>query len=107
MPFSRPTKKKLRETGRFECCELCGSKTPRLANKGLQAAHIVSANEGGLDHPDNAIVLCNRCAEAFDRLLKAAVAKAFMCCNSKSHTKYKAPQNWYKAEGRRAKRDDI
>jgi hypothetical protein len=107
MPFSRPTKKKLRESGRFECCELCGSKTPRLDNKGLQATHIVSENQGGPDNPDNAIILCNSCAETFDRLLKAVIAKAFMCCNSNSYTKYKAPSDWYKAEGRRAKKDNI
>jgi 5-methylcytosine-specific restriction endonuclease McrA len=107
MAFSKSTIKKLKQNGRFDCCEFCGACIPRLENKGLQASHVVSDQCGGPDHPDNAIVLCNHCAEAFDRFLKAKIAKAFDHANSAQGTKFSAPNDWLKAEGRRATGDVI
>lgn len=107
MAFGARTKRALRTAGRYECCELCGGKAPRLANNGLQAAHIVSDSSGGADHPDNAIVLCHSCAEVFDRYLKAKVVRAFALSNERSQTTFFAPPDWITGEGRRARGDDV
>jgi hypothetical protein len=107
MAFSKSTIKKLKKDGRFDCCEFCGACIPRLENKGLQASHIISDKCDGLDHPDNAIVLCNHCAEAFDRFLKGKIAKAFAYYNTLRQAKLSAPSDWSNAEGRRATGDVI
>ena len=107
MPFSSSTKRTLKRQGRYECCELCGSKIPRLENNGLQAAHIISDSSGGLDKPENAVVLCHSCAEVFDRFLKAKIAKAFETSRSEHGTPYVTPPDWITGEGRRSKGDEI
>jgi hypothetical protein len=107
MAFGKSTIRQLKKDGRFDCCEFCGARIPRLENNGLQAAHVISDQFGGPDHPDNAIVLCNHCAEAFDRFLKAKIAKAFHYTNSIRQTTFSAPDDWPKAEGRRASGDVI
>ncbi|MGO9586385.1 MAG: HNH endonuclease [Limisphaerales bacterium] len=107
MAFSKSTIKKLKRDGRFDCCEFCGARIPRLENNGLQAAHVISDQNGGPDHPDNAIVLCHQCAEAFDRFLKAKIAKAFDHANSTRQTAFSVPNDWLDAEGRRATGDVI
>lgn len=107
MPFTAQTKRSLMAAGRYECCEFCGSKIPRLENNGLQAAHIVSDSSGGLDNPDNAVVLCHSCAEVFDRFLKAKIAKAFQLSNTQQGTSFTAPPDWPTGEGRRSRGDDI
>jgi len=105
--FSPKFKRALRKAGRLECCEVCGWKVPRLANKGLDASHIVSKNSGGPERVDNVIVLCPRCAVVFDRFLKPAIAKAFKLCNQNKQTKYATPKDWATAEGMRARGDNI
>lgn len=107
MPFSTKTKKTLRKAGRFDCCELCGARSPCLENNGLQAAHVVSESSGGLDDPDNAIVLCHQCAEVFDRVMKAKIHKALMMSNQHTGTTYLVPADWPGAEGRRCRGDRV
>ena len=107
MPFSANTKKSLKKAGRFECCELCGARSPCLKSNGLQAAHVVSDSSGGLDHADNAIVLCYQCAEVFDRVIKAKIDKALRLSNQHHRTTYAVPSDWPGAEGRRCKGDRV
>ena len=101
MPFSNKVWKQLREAGRYECCEMCGFKLPRLDNKGLVGAHIISENDGGKDHPDNALVLCRNCAESFDTVLKPKIYKAFNLHDMA------APKGWERGEGRTSLEDEI
>jgi hypothetical protein len=103
--FSYKIKDQLKKAGRFECCEFCGFKCPRLENNGLHAAHIISDSSGGADHIDNALVLCPSCAEVFDRFTKAKIYKAFKLSKKKG-IKYVAPRDWLEGEGRRGD-DDI
>jgi hypothetical protein len=107
MPFSANTKKSLKKAGRFECCELCGARSPCLENNGLQAAHVVSDSSGGQDDADNAIVLCHHCAEVFDRVIKAKIHKALVVSNQHRGTMYAVPSDWPRAEGRRCKGDRV
>jgi predicted restriction endonuclease len=103
--FTYKIKKQLREAGRFECCEFCGFKCPRLKNNGLHAAHIISDSLDGPEHVDNAIVLCPSCTEVFDRFTKAKIYKAFELAKQDG-LKYSVPEDWPNAEGRRGD-DDI
>lgn len=107
MPFSKRTKDRLRDIGRFDCCEFCCTCCPRLANNGLQAAHIVSDSSGGPDDPDNDVVLCHQCAEVFDRFLKAKIAKAVGLANQRNGTQYSVPPDWTTGEGRRSPQDEV
>jgi len=103
MAFSDKVWRQLKKVGRYDCCEMCGFKMPLLANRGLEASHIVSENDGGKDHIDNAIVLCPNCAKSFDTLLKRKIYKAF-----KLHGKvYSAPKGWEHGEGRGSPDDKI
>jgi hypothetical protein len=104
MAFKPKTKRKWRKADRFECCEVCGWKAPRLENKGLLAAHIIS---NGPEDAANVLFLCHSCEEVFDRFLKPVIAKAFECSNQKKGTAYMVPENWIRGEGRRAKGDVI
>jgi hypothetical protein len=101
MAFSKKVKDRLKKDGRFKCCEMCGFQMPRLENCGLQAAHIVSEKDDGADSPDNALVLCNNCADSFDRFIKPVLFKALELKG------IKAPDGWKKSEGRQSKRDKI
>lgn len=101
MAFSPRVKRHLVKAKRFQCCEMCGFQTPRLANRGLQASHIVAEKDGGTDSPDNALVLCNNCAELFDRLIKPVLFKAL------DQMGIKAPRGWKTAEGRGAHKDSV
>lgn len=83
MAFSIKVKKELERAGRFAACELCGFQAPRLANRGLLAAHIVSE------------------AETFDHFLKPFLFNALKLKG------IKAPNGWATSEGRRARRDII
>jgi predicted restriction endonuclease len=105
--FSRSVLDKLKKQQRFTACELCGGSIPRLKNRGLQAAHIVAEKDRGTDDEPNAIVLCHSCAEAFDRFLKAKIAKAFRHINQRSGTQFACPDGWEDGEGRRAKGDEV
>lgn len=107
MPFSTTTKEKLYDLERYECCEMCGTQCPALENKGLQAAHIISDSSGGPDAVENAITLCPKCAEVFDRFVKAKIAKAFEHCNEVNGTDFKCPPDWINGEGRRARGDKV
>jgi predicted restriction endonuclease len=101
MAFSKKVKERLKKDGRFKCCEMCGFQMPRLENCGLQAAHIVSEKDGGPDSADNSLVLCNNCADSFDRFIKPVLFKALALMD------IKAPTGWEKSEGRRARGDSI
>ena len=101
MSFSNKVWNQLDKEGRYQCCEMCGFQLPRLANRGLYAAHIISEKDKGKDHPDNALVLCPNCAQSFDTLVKPKIYKAF-----KLHG-LKAPKSWEHAEGRRSAEDKI
>jgi hypothetical protein len=107
MAFSGRTKDRLYDLNRYICCEICGSQCPALENKGLQAAHILSDSSDGPDAVENAMTLCHRCAEVFDRFIKAKIAIAFEYCNHVKGTEFKCPVDWITGEGRRAKGDNI
>jgi len=107
MPFSKKTLGTLKKLKRYECCEICATKCPRLQNGGLEAVHIISEDAGGLDTEDNALVLCAHCHQVFDRFLKGKITKAIQISNKFKKTAYKVPENWITAEGRRHKNDEI
>jgi len=100
MPFREPVFKHLAKARRWdEGCEMCGFKIPALDNFGLQVAHIISEADGGPNSADNALVLCNNCAETLDRFLKPKLHAALKMVN------IDAPKRWRHAEGRRSKHD--
>jgi len=97
----------LDKTGRYECCEICATKCPRLENGGLEAVHIISEEVGGLDTTENALVLCAHCHQVLDRFIKGKIAMAIKTHNRSARSAFSVPDNWLTGEGRRHKRDEI
>ena len=56
-------------------CALCPAAGTDGQGKGLNLAHLVAHDKGGIDHEDNLVALCAPCHRAFDSGAKAPAGR--------------------------------